>query len=289
MITAAQQIERQARMGASDAAIALGLSPFGDERTLRLEKTGRLEPDRGTKSTRAGQFLEPSILDVAESELGELKRGEVVFAPNADFPLASTLDARVVRSGLPVEAKSTGIVGPVYGEWGDEGTDVVPPYYLVQTTVQMICTQTDLAHLYALIGGRGIVRYEIRLDEQLAAEIVERLARWWDRHIVQDIEPASSEPLPLEVVKRIRRQPNKVIELYGEDLATVAEYEQANTLALSAEKTKKAAQSKLLMLLGDAEAATLPDGRELTYLETHRKGYVVADTSYRTLRIKKGK
>lgn len=291
MIAHANTIDHEARaerMGASDAAAALGLSPFCSEYELAGLKTGRIEPDKSdTKSTKSGRQFETNVLDVAEEELGPIARGELVYASGPDFPLASTLDGRVIQTRNPVEAKTTGIVGPVYGEWGDEGSDVVPAYNLVQAVVQMICTEADLVHLYALIGGRGYVRYRILRDDQVCQEITERLSRWWQRHVIERVEPTQSEPVPLEVIKRIRRQPEKTIELYDQDLQTVADYEAAKALKSSAEKTAEAAQAKLLLLMGDAEAATLPDGRALTYFETQRKGYVVADSSYRTLRIKK--
>lgn len=281
-------VERQSRMGASDCAAALGLSPFCTEWELAGLKTGRIEPDKSdTKSTASGRGLEPYVIDVAESELGPLSRDQLVFAEHVDFPLASTLDAQVMVSGVPVEAKTTGIVGPVYGEWGEIDSDVIPPYYLVQATIQMICTEAEFAHVYALIGGRGVVRYRVMQDAELASELTERLSRWWQRHVIEGVEPARTEAPPLEVIKRLRKTPSKTIELYDEDAVTVAEFENARALKLSAEKTCEAAQAKLLLLLGDAEAATLPDGRQVTYLSTTRKGYVVNESSYRTLRIKK--
>lgn len=281
---------RAERMGASDCAAALGLSPFMTEYELAGLKTGRLEPEeRDTKSTASGRQFERNVLDVAEAELGPLKRDVLVYAPpTIDFPLASTLDGQVIANSLPVEAKTTGIVGPVYGEWGEENSDIVPPYYVVQAVVQMICTEAELVHLYALIGGRGYVRYRILRDEELCTELVERLSKWWDRCVRRRIEPEMTSPPPLEVVKRLRRVPAKTIELYPEDAATVAEYESAKSLKLSAEKSCEAAQAKLLLLLGDAEAATLPDGRRLEYLTQKRKGYTVMDSEFRVLRIKKG-
>ena len=282
--------ERAARMGASDAAAALGLSPFCTPYELAGLKTGRIEPDiTDTKSTKSGRRFETAVLDDAEEALGPLRRGELVHAKGLDFPLASTLDGRVIATGRPVEAKTTGIVGPVYGEWGEPNTDIVPPYYLVQAVVQMICTEADLVHLHALIGGRGFVHYRILRDEQVCREITERLSRWWQRHVVEGVAPALTEPVPLEVVKRIRRQPAKVIDLYPEDAVTVAEFENAKSLKSSAEKSHEAAQAKLLLLLGDSEAANLPDGRRIEYMEQTRKGYTVQDSTFRVLRIKKGK
>lgn len=279
--------DRNQRCGASDGAAALGLSPRRTAWETWAEKSGRLEPFAGNEATRMGQALEATILDVAETELGPLSRGDLVFADGTDFPLAATLDARVKSSGVPVEAKTSGIVGPIYGEWGDPDSDVVPQYYLVQVMLQMICTGAEFAHIYALLGGRGVVRYRAVYDAELARELTERLARWWQRHIVEGIEPARTEPVPLEVVKRLRRQPSKTIALAPEDLVTVAEYEDAKAIKSCAAKSCDAAQAKLLMLLGDAEAAELPDGRTLYYQLQKRKGFTVAESEFRAMRIKK--
>lgn len=289
MIAHIDEVDRQSRLHSTDVSAILGLNSKRTGHTVWLEKMGRLEPWQGNDATEMGNWLEPSILNIAESELGPFNRNVVCHAENTNCPIAATLDAQFIAAPTVVEAKTSGIVGPVYGEWGDEGSDVVPPGYLVQNLVQMLCAEAELVHLYALLGGRGIVRYRINRAEDVIASIVEQCERWWDRHIEKRIEPALTEPVPMEIVKRLRRQPSKTISLYPEDLATVAEYEAAKELKLSAEKSCAAAQSKLLMLLGDAEAGTLPDGRTVTYLETTRRGYTVDETTFRTLRIKKGK
>lgn len=279
---------RNARCGASDAAAILGLSPYRTPWECWAQKTNRLEPSKGNEATGMGQRLEAPILDYAEAELGPLVRGELAWAPRLEFPLASTLDARLKMTGIPVEAKTSGIVGPLYGEWGEPDSDVVPANYLVQVTLQMVCTEAEFAYLYALLGGRGIVRYRIVRDEELAAALVQQLAAWWDAHIVRDIEPERTSPVPLEVVKRLKKTPNKVVAFDDSVSPIIGEYEVAKAEKSAAEKRADAAQASLLMLLGDAEAATLPDGRMLTYLEQTRKGYVVKDSSFRVMRFRKG-
>lgn len=280
---------RQTRLHSTDVAAILGLEGARkSSHTVWLEKTGRLEPWTGNSATEAGKYLEPSILDYAEEQLGPLERNVRCEAKGLSFPLVSTLDARVKSTCVPTEAKTTGIVGPVFGEWGDEGSDIVPQLYLVQTSIQMLCSEADMAYLFALIGGRGFVSYRIQRDDEVIAAIVEQCDRWWDQHITKGIEPALSEPIPLEVLKRIRRQPEKTVDLYEDAELVVSEFENAKAIKSSAEKAHAEAQSKLIALLGDAEAGTLPDGRKVTYLSTTRRGYVVADTTFRTLRIKKG-
>jgi len=289
MITTINETERQTRLHSTDVCAILGLE--GARKTGRevwLEKTGRLEPWKGNKSTDAGNYLEPSVLDYAEAELGPLERNVVCVAAGLDFPLAATLDARVIATGEPVEAKTSGITGPIYGDWGDAGSDLIPQLYLVQTSVQMLCAEAERDHVYALLGGRGFLNYLVHRDEQVIEAIAERCARWWDLHIEKGVEPAITEPIPMEVLKRLRRQPSKTVALDDDADLAVAELEAAKATKSAAEKMCENAQSKLLTLLGDAEAGQLPDGRVVTYLQTTRKGFSVAETTYRTLRIKKG-
>lgn len=284
--TAEWHEQRRERLGASEVPAILGLSPWKSAYQVWLEKTGRVPPWGGSEATRTGQRLERAVLDQAEADLGTLARDVLRVAEGVNCPLAATLDGMVIEDGIPVEAKTSGIVGPVYGEWGEEGSDVIPQAYLVQVAVQMLCSEAELAHVYALLGGRGIIRYRVMRDEEVIKTIADRCCRWWEKHIERGIEPKLSEPLPLEIVKRLRREPNKTIALAEDALAKVLAWEEAKAAKSAAEKAAEAAQSELLMLLGDAEAATLPDSRVIEYREQSRKGYSVADSSYRVLRVK---
>ena len=91
----------------------------------------------------------------------------------------------------------------------------------------------------------------------------------------------------LEVLKRVKREPNKIIDLPGELLA---EYELVEQQHKTAEKLRKDMQARIIAALGDAEGARIGgNGAMFTYLETHRKAYSVEATTYRTLRLVKQK
>jgi putative phage-type endonuclease len=279
---------RKDAIGASEVAAILGMSSFAGPWEVWADKTNRIEDWKGNKSTRAGQVFEPAVLDHAESELGPLRRNIRLKHPSA--PLAATLDAQVISTSFPVEAKTTGIVGPVFGKWGDAMTDEVPEYYLVQVHAQLAVTGAELAYLFALIAGRGVVQFEIQRSESLSNHLLTIVSDWWQKHVVADVEPSRLQvPPPLEVVKRLRRVPKKQIAfgLLATDL--VRRRERLNKAKLTIEKRLKEADAQVLLALGDAESATLIDGKELTYFETNRAGYTVEPTKYRTLRIKGAK
>lgn len=277
---------RKLQLGATDVAAILGLSKFATAWEVYAEKTGKILPWKGNPATRAGQRFEPGVLDCAEAELGPLERNVRVVHPT--LPMAATLDSRVIANGRPVEAKTTGIVGPVYGEWGDALTDSIPDDYLVQVHAQLTVTAAELAYLFALIAGRGVVQYVIERNEPLCQRLGNICNDWWHAHVLRDVPPEFTLP-NLDVVKRLRKQPGKRIVLGDDALELCRQWEKAKLLKKESEHAVETLQAKVILALGDAEAADLPDGTEITYLETTRKGYPVKETTFRTLSHKRVK
>jgi len=278
--------ERRSAIGASEVAAVLGISPWATPWEVWADKLGKLEPWEGNPQTRAGQRFESAVLDAAEDELGRLIRNVRILADGT--PLAATCDAVVAETREPVEAKTTGLTGMVYGDWGDAMTDQIPEYYLTQVHAQLICTKAELGYLFALIAGRGVVRFEVEANEKLHNAFCERLSEWWDKHIVKGIEPSREAMPALDVVKRLRKVPNKSIELSEEMLEVIAKREVAKEIEKKGKEEAELCDTKLRLALDDAEVGLLPDGREVTLFETFRKGYTVQPTSYRALRIRKG-
>lgn len=278
--------QRRQRLGASELAATLGISPYMTAWQVQQEKLGKIELWEGAEWTEAGNDYENALLDIAERELGPFTRQ--FRAEHKSLPLAATCDgAKLLDTGsCVIEAKTTGLVGPVQGAWGDAGSDEIPDYYLVQVHAQLMCTQADVAYLYALIAGRGTVRFEIEPSPSIHEMLGNHVADWWERHVVQQ-QPVPMQSLPnLEVVKRLRKVPNKTIALPPEVAQYVDDWQGVNELRLSTEKAEKNLQAKVLLALGDAECGVLSDGRRLEYFEIQRKGYEVKPTKYRQLKVK---
>lgn len=282
---------RQGRFYSTDVSRALGISPFGGGYEVQLEKLGKLEPDdrRSDDAIDHGIIYEQAVLDYAERDLKKLdyqKLDRNVVVQDSKSILAATLDARVANSGPPVEAKTTGLVGPIYGDWGDPDSDRIPEVYLVQAHVQITCSDADRGFVYALIGGRGTIRYIVERNETMCTFLREFADQWWDRHIVQGIPVESETPPNLEVLKRIRRQPESVTELDDEARQLADHWEALCTAYIAAKKLKERAASELILRLADAEAGSLPDGRVVEYCKVHRRGYVVEPCNFRQLKIR---
>lgn len=285
MVLTAEELQaRKDAVGASEVAAILGVPTFVGLNAWKVwaDKTNRLEPeDRVSAAIHEGIRLEPVVLDYAEDKFGKLERNVRVYDPEGS-PVSSTLDGRIVASGEPVEAKTSGVVGPIFGEWGEAGTDTVPLGYLTQCQTQMLCTGADVCHLVALLGSRGFIEYRIEREERLHKLIRNACADFFERYVHGDRDPRGewadvlhdrhgwpvmTDPCApdLEVAKRLRKTPAKVIQI--DDPQVVLDWQEARQARLDAEKAEKAKQAEVLALLGDAEAADLPGGGSLTYFE----------------------
>lgn len=250
MITPEQREERRHCVGASDVAALLNCDPWRSAADVWTSKVYETEDSPSAHMT-LGSRLEPMVLAWAEERLGPLERDpEKLHFPSliADVPLAANLDAYVKEDGTPVEAKTSGVLGPIFGQWGEEGTDNVPDHIILQCQAQLICTGRDLCHQPALLGGRGFVMYEIPRNVALIAIICDEIRAFWK--LVRDRTPPPDSVPHLEVLKRIRRQPKKVVGIEPE---LIEDYLHAKLLADEAAETKDMAQAKLIAALGDAE------------------------------------
>lgn len=279
--------DRKSGIGASEVATILGLNPYASPWDVWADKMDIIENWEGNEATELGTRFEPAILDFAESRLGTLERNVRLVHPT--LPLASTLDARLVSDGTPVEAKTTGLCGPVYGEWGEEGSDIVPDCYSIQVHTQIFCSEKDMGYLFALIPGRGITRYEIPRSDRICELIGNFVADWWEKHIVGKTPP-SSDKASIEVVKRLKKVPNRVVILpdHADDLLVTRETLKEEIKALNEQLEN--INKNLLIDLGDAEEGVCPmTGMSVSYYQQHAKGYTVEPKSYRVLRVHKPK
>lgn len=288
MLTPEQIAKRRFSIGSSDAPSVCGVNPWRSAYDVWLEKTGRIEPFAGDEATRAGDLLEPAIIQYAIETLKpvQVNRGIELVSSDYDF-LTATLDAEFVFDAddhCIVEGKSAGICSPLnFDAWGEPGSDEIPDYYSVQAQHQLFVAGAmyQFAAVPALIPPRGFVMYYVPRDEELIAAIVQKEIEFWD--CVQRKTPPKGAP-SMDALKRMRRQPNKTVPI---DETIIMAWLDAKAKAAEAKQTKDEIEAALLASLGDAEAGAFGDGQLVTYMETSRRAYSVEATKYRSLKIKR--
>lgn len=288
MITTEQREARKRYIGSSDAAAVLGLDPYRSASDVWLEKTGRVDDFEGNENTERGNLLEPVVLAWAKKKIGEFTSDVMMIAPCR--LLAANFDGLQpifggVQEGFVVEAKTSNNAG----EWGDEGTDQVPDRVIAQAHHQMFVAGPSMRLTYVPVLMPGFRSFDFKMyrverNDILGNELADRCRDFMRKYVQTDTRPDDFRP-GLEILKRMRRVPNKSVELPD---VLVDNFILARAAKKQAEEECEAAQAALLAELGDAEHGSYSKGY-VTYLQTTRKAYEVKETTFRTLRLKAGK
>jgi putative phage-type endonuclease len=286
MITAEQRQLRRRYIGSSDAPAIMGLDPYRSASDVYLEKTGQVEDFEGNEHTERGNLLEPVLIEWAERKLGNVIYRDTMLQSKCGV-LCCNFDG-LVGNGHPVEESVEAKSAVNADEWGDEGTDQIPERHIIQIhhgfavlPSLKVCWVPVLLPGYKSLDFR---LYKVDRNDELADAVADTCRQFMREHVAKLIPPSDFRP-SIEVLKRMRRLPSKVIPVSA-DLA--AKYIQARDAVKDAEKAKLEAEKSLLAALADAEGGEW-DGGSLTYMEIKRKGYTVDDTTYRQLRIKVAK
>src|SRR5262245_9023211 len=288
MLTEQQVAERYSGLGGSDAAPALGLSPYRSALDLFLEKRERRAPSPVELSAfRWGHLLEPVIRQEYANVTGRIVRMPqgTLRHPKHAFIVAHldgvTDDQRVFEAKTARSADG----------WGKSGTEEVPHHYLIQVQHYLAITGFDVADIAVLIGGSDFRIFEVPADQELQAMIIDGEREFWD--MVQRGEPPQPDWDRGDVYELMRR-------LYpGTDGRTVRATEDdyhhrkvyQNALEMAKGYTLLADQTKahLLHVMGTAARMTFDDGMQLQRKEVKRREYVVPASSYIDARLTKVK
>lgn len=282
MVISAEQLEqRKYFIGGSDVAAIFNEHPYKTRYDVWAEKVGiLLEPQETSLPMRVGTALESGLLDIAEDELGPLKRGEHMIGP-ADSHLGVNLDGRT-DAGNPVEGKTAAFGSLPDSGWGEEGTDQVPDFVILQCHALMICCDKDVCWVPSLISGQYKL-YQVHRDASLATTMLEKCQRFWEELVVPKIPPNNSGP-SMDIAKRLIRVPEKTVNLSDELAAKFL----ADKEALKASKGEfESTKEEMLAVLGDAEAGVTLNYGAFTFYEQTRKAHEVKESTFRVLRQKK--
>ena len=179
---------REHGVGASDAAVCLGVSPWSSPYQRWAERTGVVERRPATTGMEFGLFVEPFVFSLHERVTGRPAVPAGVLAVSREHPfMLCTPDAATVDGselGL-IEAKTVG--SREARRWGP---DTAPVEYVAQAMHQLIVTRVDFVDLVPfMLDDRvlgDIVR--VRYDDTIARELIAREAEWWT-HVTMNTPP----------------------------------------------------------------------------------------------------
>lgn len=230
------------------------------------DKTGRAAAVEPSLQMRFGTYAEEFVAREYTQQTGRQVQRFNAMLHHPTAPILGNIDRLVIPAGQKrashkaeirtdrlLEAKTaSAFAASGSDEWGDAGTDLIPPSYLVQVATYMMLTGCQYADLAVLFGNQEVRVYTIRRDLELEQEIVARAAEWWQRHVVADVAP---EPVCAADLKRLYPADNgSAVEANREALellARAAELKQQIDLLeieLNGSKTASDGRAKLGVL-----------------------------------------
>ena len=177
--SAAWHADRRATIGASDAPIITGDSPWGDLLTLYAVKSGIIDdPTTETTQMRWGLKLEDTVAEWFTETTGKKTRRDNSRPRHPEHPwMATSLDRRVVGEPAVVEIKTARFPTD---EWGAVGTAEIPAHYLVQCQHEMAVTGTQTCYVAVLFAGSEPRLYVVPRDDELIGSLIELEAEFME-------------------------------------------------------------------------------------------------------------
>lgn len=228
MLTTEQRALRREGAGASDVPVIVGLDPFQTVMDVFREKTEEGYERGENEATERGHMLEPAVRSWYAARTGaDVQLPGTLRHPDLSFALA-TPDGIAYRDGEQRVLECKTAAWADRSVWGESGTDLVPPNYLVQTQWQLLVTGLKSADLAALLWGTELRIYTIERDASLIAMLVEQVEWFWRNHIIPRVPP------PLQGDDSTARYLASKYPMHTPELAAAT----AETLALRAEYDK---------------------------------------------------
>ena len=254
---------RKGGIGSSEAAAAVGLSPYKSQLELWLEKTGRadtLTEHKGMDDPRFwGTLLEPYVAVAYQQKTDRKVRkvNAVLQHPTLPFMLAN-IDREVI--GCPdvqiLECKTA-------GEFGSRlWKDGVPEYVQLQVQHQLAVTGKAAADVAVLLCGQKLEIHRIERDEEVIARLVVLESRFWG-YVESDTPPPTDGSESAGRALRHLYRGNDTTLDFTADVELGRDFDALATLNAEIEaKAKEAEQLKqsIQQAMGDASKAIFANG-----------------------------
>jgi putative phage-type endonuclease len=289
---------RRAGIGASDAAVILGVSKWKSPLQLFAEKTGLADVAESEKDYLTwGHRLEPVIASAYEDETGRttFDPGDYAIQRHSHVPwMIATIDRLVTRwpedsphrppveiPGAPgvLELKTTNAFRRE--EWKDE-----PPLaYQIQLQHQMAVTGHMWGSIAVLIGGQSFLWTDIARNQDFIDKLMTAEEKFWMRVLRRDApEPDASRSASQILQALYPRETEPAIELPIEAIDWDRDRTHAIEVIRNYEDIKNECENRLKAAIGPHEAGVLASGARYAWKASERKGYTVAPSTTRILR-----
>ncbi len=289
-------------IGASEAAVVLGVSPYADAWSFWEKKTGQakgefIPDDADAFVLSRGNRWEPVVLEeygiASESTIVEPgenfgRKGHIVTLSNPAFPwLRSSPDAFAIDKWGTfghVEAKTaldrdawTRDRGIIIDKWADRSEELLPPHYAVQAYSQLAVSGLPWNDVCALVPSSGWLEVRwVRLmrDADTQDAIVEACAAWRDKHLVRGEAPDVDGTAACNryLARRLNVPDARARRMASEEEATkIHELAALRATIGAAEDRVKVLTNELVVAAGESIVA-VAEGKKAPYGQAQKVG-----------------
>lgn len=281
-------LDRRGYIGGSDIAAIVGVSNPSWGKTavdVWIDKTTPpTEDTRNLKAKRRGSRLEPYIRDMIATEYGMeiVKRNERYADPEIQY-FACEIDAETAEDNIEIKTVHPNAAR----DWGDDGTDEVPIYYVAQVQWGLGITRRPRCHVFALIGD-DLRRYLIERDDETITAMRETAEVFWQRYVCGNLRPPMDhqDPRTLDTLKRLYPGTDgSTVEATHAVEAWRSVLEEARDKVAQYQAVADGAKAHLMDVMGQAAVMKFADGKAFRRKLIQSKPYTVEARSYMDFRL----
>lgn len=243
-----------AKMSASKIAAVIGVSPFESRFSLWHKMAGNLDWDVDNDTLRRGHYLEPALRQWFRDQHPDLTvaRCSTYAHPDRPWQIASP-DALVAPMGTEWTATLECKTANNDWEWGEEGTDQVPPYYRAQAMWQMDTLGLARCHFSVLTSFMDFREYYVDYDPDEALRLREAALAFLDSIARGEAPELDGNDRTYQAVRQLHPAIDDVDAEIDTNLAV--RYVNALVAYELAEADKKAATVEVAAAMGTARRA----------------------------------
>lgn len=260
---------RAHHIGASDAAVILGLSPYKTRWQLWQEKMGLSEGQKQNHAMRKGNELEPIVRDQMSKWIG-VKFEPKVFQHSQHDWLSASLDGICLNDGQPVCAIEIKCPGKI--DHADASNELVPLKYRPQLqTIMEVCGLDEI--IYCSLFLDDLQWFRVKRDQAYIDEMIPKLKEFWDS--LQNFEEPEPQYKHMESNewKELALQWSMIQE-NKKDLLRLEDEARLNLIRLSGEEPAQGSGLKLMKVkkTGSPDYAAIIDAYKIDVEPYRKKG-----------------
>jgi len=272
MITQEQIKFKKGKIGASQVAAALGISPFQTPANLAMELLGRIPPPEENEAMRTGNIMEPAIaqLYMEREQVQIYPWKETCVHPIFEWLIAHPdyfyNDANEIKPICLIEIKNVGARQRFRWE------DGVPVHVVAQCVLQSLLTGINRVEVVAYFGGNDLEIYPLKITAKQQESLMTKVSMFWFDWIKNNMIPPVCDR-DIELIKILYSSADNVTELTATP-AVMEDIEDYRTFKKQRNEINKSIgtlEAKIRLMMGGASLLKNPDGtHEFTYKQARK-------------------